>query len=249
LLNANVTMNHLNESAIPQHANHSARDVGPPRVLLVDDDADLCALMSDYLAQHGVAITCAGNGTTGLSRILQTCLDLIILDVMLPCLDGFEVLRQLRRRSDVPVIILTARVAPEDRIQGLEIGADDYLTKPFVPRELLARIRAMLRRRERRELAVQVGALSVDAERRRVAVAGDHLHLTSIEFDILDLLARGAGRVVSRDEISRALHQRESAANDRSLDVHISHVRRKLAHAAGPDIRTVRGVGYLLARP
>jgi two-component system response regulator CpxR len=239
-----------NLHAIPEHGHYSHTRAGTPRVLLVDDDAALCELMTEYLVRNDIALTCAGDGTAGLSRILQSAFDLVILDVMLPNLDGFEVLRQLRRRTDVPVIMLTARVAKEDRIQGLETGADDYLTKPFEPRELLARIRAMLRRGgARRELAVEVGALSVDAARRRATVADQPLSLTTIEFDILDLLARAAGRVVSRDEMSRALHQRESMASDRSLDVHISHLRRKLTHAAGPGIQTVRGVGYLLARP
>jgi two-component system response regulator CpxR len=206
--------------------------------------------MTEYLARNGMALTCAEDGTAGLSRILQSAFDLVILDVMLPNLDGFEVLRLLRRRTDVPVIMLTARVAQEDRIQGLETGADDYLTKPFEPRELVARIRALLRRATaRREPAVRVGELSVDAGSRRATVADELLQLTTIEFDILDVLARAAGRVVSRDEMSRALHQRESAASDRSLDVHISHLRRKLAQAAGPGIQTVRSVGYLLARP
>ena len=221
-----------------------------PRVLLVDDDAALSELMTEYLARNGMALTCSEDGTAGLSRILQSAFDLVILDVMLPNLDGFEVLRLLRRRTDVPVIMLTARVAKEDRIQGLETGADDYLTKPFEPRELLARIRALLRRATaRREPAVQVGELSVDAGSRRATVADEPLQLTTIEFDILDLLARAAGRVVSRDEMSRALHQRESAACDRSLDVHISHLRRKLVQAGGPGIQTVRSVGYLLAQP
>jgi len=219
-------------------------------VLLVDDDAELCAMTSEYLARHGLAIVRAGNGTAGLSRMLQASVDLVILDVVLPDMNGFDVLRQLRRRSDVPVIMVSGRGADEDRIQGLEAGADDYLTKPFVPRELLARIHALLRRgTARREPAVHVGGLSVDTERRRATMAGEALRLTTIEFDILDLLARAAGRVVSRDEMTRVLHQRESAGGDRSLDVHISHLRRKLALASGPAIRTVRGVGYLLPRP
>jgi two-component system response regulator CpxR len=239
-----------NLQSAPAFAYDFKTQTGMPRVLLVDDDADLCGLMSEYLALHGVGVLCAYSGTAGLSRLLQSNFDLVILDVMLPHMDGFEVLRQLRRRSDVPVIMLTARVAQEDRIQGLEAGADDYLTKPFAPRELLARIRGMLRRGSaRREAAVDVGGLVVDTERRLATVAGGPIHLTTIEFDILDLLARAAGRVVSRDEMSRALHQRDSAASDRSLDVHISHLRRKLAHASGPGIRTIRGVGYLLARP
>ena len=234
----------------PDDPRGSTRQSGKPIVLLVDDDTDLCSLMREYLARHGVGVLCAHTGTSGLSHALQSGFDLVILDVMLPNMDGFDVLRQLRRRSDVPVSMMTARVAQEDRIEGLEAGADDYMTKPFAPRELLARIRALLRRKAaRREPIAHVGGLAVDAERRQVSMAGQALHLTTIEFDILDLLARAAGRVVTRDEMSRAIHQRESTSSDRSLDVHISHLRRKLAQAAGPGIRTVRGVGYLLARP
>lgn len=221
-----------------------------PSVLLIDDDARLCGLITDYLAQHGIALASAGDGTTGLSRIMQQAFDVVILDVMLPGIDGFEVLRQLRRRTAVPVIMLTARVAQEDRIQGLDGGADDYLLKPFAPPELLARIRAMLRRSRmaRLENVVRIQSLVVDAESRKALVSDHQLELTSTEFDILDFLARSAGRVVSRDEMTRVLHQREAVAYDRSLDVHISHLRRKLDRAGGPPIRTVRGAGYILAR-
>jgi len=224
--------------------------VEAPLVLLIDDDVRLCGLLGEYLGQHGIALASAEDGVTGLSRIMQQAFDVVILDVMLPGIDGFEVLRQLRRRTAVPVIMLTARVAQEDRIQGLDGGADDYLLKPFAPPELLARIRALLRRGRmaRVEPVVQIQSLTVDAESRKATVAGQDLELTSFEFDILDFLARAAGRVVSRDEMTRILHQREAAAHDRSLDVHISHLRRKLEHAAGPAIRTVRGAGYLLAR-
>ena len=219
-------------------------------VLLIDDDVRLCGLLGEYLGQHGIALASAEDGVTGLSRIMQQAFDVVILDVMLPGIDGFEVLRQLRRRTAVPVIMLTARVAQEDRIQGLDGGADDYLLKPFAPPELLARIRALLRRGRmaRVEPVVQIQSLTVDAESRKATVAGQDLELTSFEFDILDFLARAAGRMVSRDEMTRVLHQREAAAHDRSLDVHISRLRRKLERAAGPAIRTVRGAGYLLAR-
>lgn len=224
--------------------------VGGPSVLLIDDDARLCGLLSEYLGQHGIALASAEDGVTGLSRIVQQAFDVVILDVMLPGMDGFEVLRLLRRRTAVPVIMLTARVAQEDRIQGLDAGADDYLLKPFAPPELLARIRALLRRSRmaRIESVVQIQSLSVDAESRKASVSNQTLELTSAEFDILEFLARAAGRIVSRDEMTRALHQREAGAYDRSLDVHISHLRRKLERAGGPAIRTVRGAGYLLAR-
>ena len=225
-------------------------NVSVPSVLLIDDDARLSALLSEYLGQNGIAVASATDGVTGLSRIVQQTFDVVILDVMLPGMDGFEVLRLLRRRTAVPVIMLTARVAQEDRIQGLDGGADDYLLKPFAAPELLARLRALLRRSRigRVERVVQIQSLSVDAESRKASVSDRPLELTSTEFDILDFLARAAGRIVSRDEMTRALHQRDAGAHDRSLDVHISHLRRKLERAGGPAIRTVRGAGYLLAR-
>ena len=220
------------------------------RLLVIEDYTPLRESLSRGLRDAGYAVDATGSGRDGLWYAQNHPYDVVILDVMLPGIDGFEVLRQLRRRTAVPVIILTARVAQEDRIQGLEGGADDYLVKPCAPPELLARIRALLRRSRmaRVESVVRIQSLSVDAESRKASVANRTLELTSAEFDILDFLARAAGRIVSRDEMTRALHQREAAAYDRSLDVHISHLRRKLEGAGGPAIRTVRGAGYLLAR-
>jgi two-component system response regulator CpxR len=218
------------------------------QVLLVDDDIDLCALMADFFAQHEFAIDAAHDGPRGLARALEGSYDLIILDVMLPVLDGFELLKQIRRRSSVPVIMLTARTGQQDRIAGLDAGADDYLPKPFGPEELLARMRAVLRRATQTAIQAQTaeaGDLRVNSQTREVSLAGEAIELTSIEFDILDFLVRSAGRVVSRNELAAVLYQRESTPYERTLDVHISHLRKKLEPSERVQIRTVRGVGYL----
>jgi two-component system response regulator CpxR len=166
-------------------------------------------------------------------------------------LNGFEVLRQLRKRRTTPVIILTARTEQPDRIAGLNAGADDYLPKPFGPEELLARIRAVLRRSGHVDAAcaqaVEIGGLSLDPRAREVRAGGRLLEVTAIEFDILELLMRSAGRTVTRDELSAVLHQRRSTPYERSLDVHVSHLRKKLEGAGGCSIRTVRGAGYQFA--
>ena len=216
----------------------------------MDDDTDLCGLMADFFSQHEFAIEAAHDGPRGLARAIEGQYDLVILDVMLPVLDGFEVLKQLRRRSAVPVILLTARTAQTDRIAGLNAGADDYLPKPFGPEELLARMRAVLRRAGQGTAASQVaeaGGVRVDSQTREAMVEGETVELTAIEFDILDLLVRSAGRVVSRNELAAVLYQRESTPYERSLDVHISHLRKKLESSGRVQIRTVRGVGYFFA--
>jgi len=216
----------------------------------VDDDTDLCELMADFFSQHEFAIEAAHDGPRGLARALEGQYDLVILDVMLPVLDGFELLKQIRRRSSVPVILLTARTAQTDRIAGLNAGADDYLPKPFGPEELLARMRAVLRRAGPGAAPSQVaeaGGVRVDSQTREVWVADEPLDLTAIEFDILDFLVRSAGRVVSRNELAAVLYQRESTPYERSLDVHISHLRKKLERGDRVQIRTVRGVGYFFA--
>lgn len=219
-------------------------------LLLVDDDVDLCTLMAEYFARQTYSVECVHNGRDGLIRVLERQYDLVILDVMLPVLDGFEVLRQIRKRSTVPVIMLTARSRERDRIAGLDIGADDYLPKPFGPDELMARIRAVLRRTglppSERTRPLSVGSLVVNLNTREVRGQGGVIEVTSIEFDILELLVRNTGRTVTRDEISAALYQRETTPYERSLDVHISHLRKKI-ESEGASIRTVRGVGYLLA--
>jgi len=218
-------------------------------LLLVDDDAELCALMLDFFSQHGFRVESAYDGRRGLARALEGGFDLVLLDVMLPGLDGFEVLHQLRRQSSVPVIMLTARTEQADRISGLNAGADDYLPKPFGPEELLARIRAVLRRASQAGLrppkALEAGGIRLDSATRQVWRDSARLELTSIEFDILSLLMRSAGRSVSRDEIAGILYHREAMPYERAIDVHVSHLRKKLEHQGHSMIRTVRGVGYL----
>lgn len=222
-----------------------------PSLLLVDDDTELCAMMTEFFGQAGFDVECACNGTDGLGRALNGAYDLAILDVMLPGLDGFSVLEQLRRRKDLPVIMLTARVQQKDRIQGLNAGADDYLPKPFDPDELVARVRAVLRRADpfARPGAEDVtfGNLHISPATREVWSADAPLDLTAMEFDLLELLVRSAGRVVSRDEITAVLFARESSPYDRFLDVHISHLRKKLKDGR-KRIRTIRGVGYMFTR-
>jgi two-component system response regulator CpxR len=220
-------------------------------ILLVEDDAELCSLISDFLSPRGFRLEAVHDGRQGLARALEGNFDLVILDVMLPVLNGFEMLRTIRKRSAIPVIMLTARTSQEDRITGLNAGADDYLPKPFGPEELLARIRAVLRRVGKAELAeprtISAGGLELNQQTREVVRQGERLEVTSTEFDILDVLMRSAGRTVSRDQLAAILYQRESKPYERSLDVHVSHLRKKLEGAGGPLIVTVRGIGYLFA--
>jgi two-component system response regulator CpxR len=219
-------------------------------VLLVEDDRELCSLMTDYFAQHGFRIEAAHDGRLGLARALDGEFDLIILDAMLPVLDGFELLRQLRKRRATPVIMLTARTARVDRIAGLDAGADDYLPKPFEPDELLARIRAVLRRSSSAEAPSQevaAGGVRLNPQSREVWYFGEPLEMTGLEFDLLELLVRAAGRTVSRDELAAAIFQRKSTPYERSIDVHISHLRKKLERDDRTPIRTIRGVGYQFA--
>jgi two-component system response regulator CpxR len=221
----------------------------PLSLLLVDDDAELCSMMTEFFTALGHRIDCAYNGRNGLARALERQCDLVILDVMLPIINGFAVLSQLRKRSNIPVILLTTRVQPKDRIEGLDLGADDYLPKPFDPDELLARIRAVLRRTTASlpEASVKTcSGIRINSVTREVWRNQTLLDLTALEFDILDLLMRSSGRIVPRDEIMATLFERLPTAYDRSLDVHMSHLRKKLesGHAL---IRTVRGVGYVFA--
>jgi len=220
-----------------------------PTVLLVDDDAELCALMSDFFAQHGVHLQAVHDGRRGLAQAVEGAFDLVLLDVMMPGLDGFELLRQLRRRSNVPVIMLTARTEQSDRIMGLNAGADDYLPKPFAPAELLARIQAVLRRTAAQTSfqpdVIEVNGIRLNSGTRSVWRGRTPVDVTSIEYDILDVLIRSAGRAVSRDQLSAVLYQREALPFDRALDVHVSHLRKKLEQKDRELIKTVRGVGYL----
>lgn len=217
-------------------------------LLLVDDDAELCGMMREFLAEAGHKLETAYNGREGLAHALRGNYDLMILDVMLPGLDGLAVLDQLRRKKDLPVIMLTARVQQHDRILGLNSGADDYLPKPFDPDELLARIRAVLRRTRSStmpgETSITLGDVAVHPATREVWSKGAPVELTATEFDLLELLMRSAGQVVSRDQITAVLFEREATPYDRFLDVHISHLRKKL-HDGRKLIRTIRGVGYV----
>jgi two-component system, OmpR family, response regulator CpxR len=220
-------------------------------ILVVDDDVRLCQLIAEFFSGSGYAIEAVHDGSTGLARAMEGSFDLILLDVMLPGLDGFEVLTQLRRRSAVPVVMLTARGAQEDRVIGLNAGADDYLPKPFGPEELAARIGAVLRRSRNALSAkpeiVSVGRLRLSAATRRAWMADEPIDITATEFDILDLLVRAEGRVVTRDDVCGMLYQRKATPFERALEVHISRLRKK-TEGAGLVIRPIRGVGYLLAK-
>lgn len=221
------------------------------RILLVDDDAELGALLSEFLKREGFTIECAHDGPAGLERALSGEADLVVLDVMLPGLDGFEILRRLRPQSKVPVIMLTARGEDVDRIIGLELGADDYLPKPFNPRELAARIRAVLRRYELHPPAlsgrVEVNGVILDPGTREVLANGARVELTTFEFDILEMLMRSAGRVLSRDTLMENFYNRKATPFDRSIDMHISHLRKKIENG-DTLIKTIRGVGYQFCR-
>ncbi|MGA3235453.1 MAG: response regulator transcription factor [Bryobacteraceae bacterium] len=220
-------------------------------LLLIDDDAELCALLGEFLKREGFTVECEHEGNRGLERAGQPGVDLVVLDVMLPGIDGFEILRRLRTHSKVPVIMLTARGEDVDRIVGLEIGADDYLAKPFNPRELAARIRAILRRYEARPAApagrIEVNGIVLDPANREVYSGGKPIELTTFEFDILEMLMRSAGRVLSRDALMENFYNRKATPFDRSIDMHISHLRKKLERGES-IIKTIRGVGYQLAR-
>jgi two-component system response regulator CpxR len=220
------------------------------RILVVDDDVELASLLREFLQREGFDVEFAHSGTVGLEMAMRGRFDLIVLDVMLPGLDGFEILRRLRPHSHVPVLMLTARGEDVDRIVGLELGADDYLPKPFNPRELVARIRAILRRIESRPGAgaMEVNGVSLDPGSREVTCDGSPVELTTLEFDILEQLMRNAGRVLSRDALMEALYNRKATPFDRSMDMHISHLRRKLETCGRTLIKTVRGVGYQFCR-
>ena len=220
-------------------------------ILLVDDDAELASLLGEFLRREGFTMEAAHEGHRGLDRALQPGVDLVVLDVMLPGIDGFEILRRLRETSKVPVLMLTARAEDVDRIVGLELGADDYLAKPFNPRELAARIRAILRRYEPRSTApaarIETNGISLDPAAREVFAYGKRVELTTFEFDILEMLMRSAGRVLSRDALMENFYNRKATSFDRSIDMHISHLRKKLE--GGDDlIKTIRGVGYQFCR-
>jgi DNA-binding response OmpR family regulator len=229
------------------------------RLLLIEDDVRLCRLVKDYLEGMGYAVAMEHSGPAGLAAALREPFHAIILDVMLPGLDGFEVLRRLRMHATTPVLMLTGRGEEADRIVGLEMGADDYLPKTFSTRELLARLRAVLRRSmlsqaqaaDRREAPVAVGELLIDPGPHTATLNGQTLPLTRQEFDLLLSLARASGRVKTRENLLLEVADRDFEGFDRSIDVHISSLRKKLGDdARAPKwIETIRGVGYMLKRP
>ncbi len=217
-------------------------------LLIIDDDTELCALLSEFLAREGFSVTVEHDGARGLELALNTNCVLIVLDLMLPSMDGFTVLKQLRAYSRVPVLMLTARGEDIDRIVGLELGADDYLAKPFNPRELVARIRAILRRVQAPSKGrLEVNGVTIDPGSRTVTCEGREIEMTTLEFDILEVLMRSAGRVVSRDTLMESMYNRKATPYDRSIDMHVSHMRRKL-ETGQTLIKTVRGVGYQFCR-
>jgi DNA-binding response OmpR family regulator len=219
------------------------------RVLIVDDDVELCRLLGERLSSEGFTLEAVHDGPRGLERVLSEEHALVILDLMLPGMGGLDVLRRLRSHSPVPVLILTARGEDVDRILGLEIGADDYLPKPFNPRELIARIRAILRRTSRTVAtgnSVTVGDVELDPAAREVRMDGTQIELTSVEFALLETLLRDAGRVVTREQLTETVLGRKLGPFDRVIDVHISNLRKKLNRVHGEErIKAVRGSGYV----
>ncbi|MDJ0909168.1 MAG: response regulator transcription factor [Woeseiaceae bacterium] len=221
-------------------------------ILIIDDDRELTAMLEEFLAPDHIELSARHSGEDGLDALRDGSFDLLILDIMLPGMSGIDVLKQVRQTNDIPIVMLTARGDDVDRILGLEFGADDYLSKPFNPRELLARIKAILRRSrpapdKRRRIAV--GGIELDAASRG-AVAGDRsISLTGTEFELLHCLAETPSEVVSKDDLSQRALGRRNLPYDRSIDTHISNLRRKLADAGvtNPSIQSRRGIGYFLA--
>lgn len=230
----------------------------PVPILIVDDDVKLCRLVRDYLEPLGYQVTAAHTGPDGLAAAAREQFAAVILDVMLPAMNGFDVLRNLRAKSNVPVLMLTGRGEEADRIVGLELGADDYLPKTFSTRELLARLRATIRRSsvtraqaEFREAEIVVGGLRLDPEARSAALDGEALPLTAVEFDLLMSLAKSVGRVRTREQLLNEIADRNFDVFDRSIDVHISSLRKKLGDDSKSPrfIVTVRSAGYMLRDP
>lgn len=227
------------------------------KILIIDDDEELCELVSEYLSVEGFTVSSVHDGEQGLRKAVSGEYDLVTLDVMLPGMDGFEVLRELRRDSQIPVLMLTARGDDKERIVGLESGADDYLAKPFNPRELVARIRAVLRRTQNEDEhdaaaaseKITIDDLEISVSARSARRAGDDLYLTSVEFELLVELLRNAGKIVKKEDLSRRVLERDLSPFDRSLDMHISNLRKKLGRREGEDeeerIKTIRSVGYI----
>lgn len=224
------------------------------RLLIIDDDARLAAMVSDYLTAAGFAVERRFTGRDGLAALKSATFDVVVLDVMLPDIDGFEVCRLIRTRAQTPILMLTARGEEMDRVVGLEIGADDYLSKPFSPRELQARIRAILRRgrlpARNEDAELRFGRLQIDRESRMVRIEGEEKTLTSYQFDLLVALAENAGRVLNRERLMDLVKGEELEAFDRSIDVHISRIRSAIEDDPRRPRRilTVRGAGYVFAK-
>jgi two-component system response regulator CpxR len=234
-------------------AGHAAEPAAIASVLLVDDDQALCAMLAQYLAAEQFKVTAVHDGQASVTCIREQSFDAVVMDITMPVLDGFEALRQIRTFSTVPVLMLTARGDETDRIVGLEIGADDYLPKPFNPRELSARLKAILRRArlpvdQRGAAELQLGDLALTPGSQSVRVAGLPVQLTATEYGVLEMLVRSAGTVVRKEAISATVLGRRLTPYDRSLDTHIANLRKKIGPAAdgNPRIKTVRGQGYLL---
>ena len=223
-----------------------------PRILLIEDDPRLAEMVSEYLGEAGFHVSTAATGGAGLAQLGREPYDALVLDLMLPDIDGLEVCRQLRSTSDTPVLMLTARGDTMDRVVGLEIGADDYLPKPFEPRELLARLRAILRRRQSRRASdvLRFGRLEIDRDARVVRVDGAERSLTGHQFTLLVALAEKAGRVLSRDTLMDLVTGEALEAFDRSIDVHVSRIRAAIEDDPKKPRRllTVRGAGYVFAK-
>ncbi len=222
------------------------------KLLVIDDDERLRDLLAEYLGGRGFSVDTAPDGESGLARLRAGGVDLVVLDVMMPGMDGFEVVRELRKTSRMPVVMLTARGDDFDRIVGLELGADDYLAKPFNPRELLARIQAVLRRSttptDAGEPVLRAGPIVVDPDARTVTLHGEAIQLTTTQFEILRTLVANAGRVIPRERLMELARGSDYAAFDRSVDVHVSHIRKKLGDDPKNPVylKTVRGVGYTI---
>jgi len=235
-------------------SSHQSVESTAGRILVIDDDAELCRLVGRFLTAEGFRVETVRTSTEGVERAHSGEHQLIVLDVMLPGMDGFEILRRIRAESRTPVLMLTARGDDLDRILGLEIGADDYLPKPFNPRELSARIRAILRRvntslSPQSSTPLMVGNLELNPASRVARVGRELLNLTTIEFDLLEKFMRSAGRVVGREELVKEVLGREFSPFDRSVDTHVCNLRKKVGHYEdGTErIKSVRGIGYLLA--
>ena len=226
----------------------------PDRILVIDDDVEFCKLVTRYLTQEGFSIESVNAGETGAAQALSGNHALVVLDVMMRGVSGFDVLRRIRAQSRIPVLMLTAKGDALDRVLGLEMGADDYLPKPFNPQELAARIRAILRRVKPDAppgAPITVGDVEIDSRARLVRRSGEIVNLTSVEFELLEVLLRAAGQVVGRDKLTRDVLGREFSPFDRSIDTHVCNLRKKIGLL--PDgterIKGVRGIGYLYAAP